>query len=432
MIKTCKKIFHKLIPDSLNSKLHTIYINAKLKKIQSNQQKTLLKVSKKDKIKVAFFLIFNSAWKYDTVYRLLESNNKFDPIVVICPVVNQGQEYMKNEMIKAEVLCLKNSYNYVRSYDEIKNTWFDVKNKLNPDIIFFTSPHELTKNEYYITNFPDKLTCYVPYSFRIDYLTEIQFNQFFHNAMWRNYYETEIHLNIARKIADNKGKNVIVTGYPTIDRTRIELGKENNSWKPQNISKKRVVWAPHWTIPGYQTTQLDWSCFLIYADYILKIALEFENEVQFAIKPHPLLIKTLSSDKLWGSTKTDEYFNQWKQLKNCQFNDGEYWDLFLDSDALIHDSGSFMAEYLALQKPVLYTQNRENIAETFNEFGKLAFECHYKARCENEIRTFIQDIVINGNDSLSIDRKNFSELFLVSDKESSAQKIVNNIINQLI
>jgi len=420
---TIKNIIRRVL--SFISKVYSYY---QIKKIHIAHNKTIKHLRKKEKIKVAFFLIFDSSWKYDNVYRLMVANDRFDPVVVICPVINQGLKFMNDEMAKCEDLCIRNGYKYVSSYSKSKDIWINIKYELAPDIIFFTNPHQLTRNEYYITNFLDKLTCYVPYSFRIDYLVELQFNQFFHNVVWRNYYETQIHFDIARKIARNKGINVVVSGYPTIDRNNEKI--ENNSWRPQNVHKKKIIWAPHWTIPGYQTTQLDWSCFLDYAECMLGIVKEFEKEVQFAIKPHPFLINILSNNDLWGSEKTKEYFEQWKQLKNCQINDGEYWDLFLNSDALIHDSGSFMAEYLALQKPALYTQNREDVAATFNDFGKLAFECHYKANSENEIRTFIQNIVVNGNDDLAIKRKVFSESYLFSDGVSASQKIVDNLINQ--
>lgn len=43
-------------------------------------------------------------------------------------------------------------------------------------------------------------------------------------------------------------------------------------------------------------------------------------------------------------------------------------DLFLTSDAMIFDSISFMAEYMATGKPSLFTSGKRNVLD-FDEFG---------------------------------------------------------------
>jgi hypothetical protein len=60
----------------------------------------------------------------------------------------------------------------------------------------------------------------------------------------------------------------------------------------------------------------------------------------------------LEQDPNWGSEKTTAYYDKWDNLDNGQFKSGDYVDL-LTSDALIHDCGSFMAEYLVVGKPAL-------------------------------------------------------------------------------
>ena len=79
-------------------------------------------------------------------------------------------------------------------------------------------------------------------------------------------------------------------------------------------------------------------------------------------KPHPMLKSKLFRTKL-GKAKTDDYFHFWETQSNTQFNDGEYIELFKQSDAMIHDSGAFLAEYIFTDKPslTLPTKIRETI-----------------------------------------------------------------------
>ena len=59
------------------------------------------KVRKKDKIKVAFFLIHDSVWKYEGVYKLMEQDERFEPLVIVCPYITFGEENMLKEMKQA-------------------------------------------------------------------------------------------------------------------------------------------------------------------------------------------------------------------------------------------------------------------------------------------------------------------------------------------
>lgn len=54
-----------------------------------------------------------------------------------------------------------------------------------------------------------------------------------------------------------------------------------------------------------------------------------------------------------------------------QLDEGEYESLFYYSDAIIHDSSSFLAEYVFTNKPALYLMNPEKINSLVNDFGKI-------------------------------------------------------------
>jgi CDP-glycerol glycerophosphotransferase (TagB/SpsB family) len=99
---------------------------------------------------------------------------------------------------------------------------------------------------------------------------------------------------------------------------------------------------------------------------MIEMAKKYQDSVQFVFKPHPVLRSKLVV--LWGEEKTNAYYNTWDSLPNSTIHEDEYIDLFLTSDAMIHDSGSFTVEYLYVNKPVMRTVSDLPLNEQFNQF----------------------------------------------------------------
>lgn len=387
-------------------------------------RKALEKVRKKanenKNIKVAFLAIFSSVWKYDGVYQLLVQDARFDPIIIVCPVVNYGKENMLAEMEKAFTVFKNKGYNVIKTYDEAKDSFLDLKKEIVPDIIFYTNPYEgLIDDRYYIKKFKDILTCYVPYAFYSGNINQVWYNSLFQNILWKAFYETEIHKKMAKENARNNGKNVVVTGYPGADGFIPSVRYGNGVWKNTDESLKRIIWAPHHTIDNREN--LNYSNFLKYHQYMLDLADKYIDQIQIAFKPHPLLKVKLYNHEEWGKERVDHYYQQWENLKNGQLESDEYVDLFNTSDAMILDSGSFTAEYLYCGKPSQFTFSDLNVRENFNEFGKLALEQHYHAYDESDIICYINRLC-DGEDNKKNVRKEFYNEYLRPPNHNSASK----------
>ena len=148
-----------------------------------------------------------------------------------------------------------------------------------------------------------------------------------------------------------------------------------------------------------------------------------------AFKPHPLLKSQLYEHSLWGKEKTDWYYSEWKNLPNTQLETGEYVDLFMTSDAMIHDCGSFTVEYHHTLNPVMYLINGKEHTGMMNSFAKEAYDLHYKGTDVQDIRNFIKKIVLEGDDYLLEKRKSFFDSYLVSPNQQSA---ADNIIHAIL
>lgn len=426
-----KSISRLVIPVRVKDLIKKVFLCKYYQFVQHSYKRKAQKLGKKDKIKVAFFLIHDSVWKYDGIYRLMEQDSRFNPIVVICPYIVYGEETMLEDMQTAFKKFSADGYNVIKTYDEVSKEWVDVKMQLKPDIVFFTNPHELTKDEYYITNYTDCLTCYAPYGITHTHLHKMQYNQLFHNVLWKYFVETDMHKDMARKYADCGGINAVVTGYPGIDAFFDKKHRPNDVWKIKDKKMKRIIWAPHHTLDEDKSF-LSYSNFLSLSQTMLDIAHDFKDEIQIAFKPHPLLRPKLYLESDWGKEKTHKYYARWKNLVNGQLNESDYVDLFLTSDAMILDSGSFLNEYLCLNKPSLYIIRDDNLTDRFNDFGKMAFACHYHGKNVKDILNFVKRNVIDGNDEIRCVREKFIKTYLIPPNNISAStNIFNYIVNEL-
>lgn len=383
--------------------------------------------AKKEKIKVAFFILFDSVWKLDRLYQLLDKHSRFEPIVVVCPIVNLGRDGMLQQLNACYDMMSKRGYNVVKAYNETNGEYLDIKQSINPDIVFYTLPYKgQIDDRYYIDKFFDCLTCFVPYAFNNQSNLDFAINQPLQNLVWRYFAETDEHKSYALKSNACKGKNVTVTGYPGIDAfIDPNYNAKPTNWKDTSLKYKRVIWAPHHTI-----TQgvINYSCFLDYAEYMIDIAKKYANCIQFVFKPHPLLRAKL--DELWGKEKTNEYYQLWEEMPNTNLQDGAYENLFLTSDAMIHDSGSFIAEYLFVNKPVMRTINNEDYIKELNPIARKCLDVYYKAYKHSDIDVFL-DNLLEGKDDLKDACTTFLNSTLLKNKNIPSDNILRSLLKNL-
>ena len=386
-------------------------------------------LKKKSKIIVAFFLQSPSVWKYDRLYWLLEHNERFEPVVVICPFnvhLNYDKKEMQKVMKQTEEFVKKSGYRYFPTFDNAKNKWLNVRKELNPDVIFYTKPYKDTLPQYHIYRFKDRLNCYAPYGVMCIDIFRIVYNLTFHNLLWRFFVETEYQVGYSRQYQTCGGTNTIVSGSLGMEPLMLPDYKPVDVWKPQPVRKKRIIWAPHHTVDYL----FNFSNFFTYCDFMFELAEKFKDEIQIAFKPHPVLKFKLIN--IWGAEKTEAYYQRWRDLFNGQLEEGYYADLFLTSDAMIHDCASFTAEYLYTRKPTMFIVKDEHTADHWNSFGIKCFDLHYHAHQPSDVEAYIKDVVIGGNDPKANERAEFYRDYLYpKDGVMPSQKIVDTIMSVL-
>ena len=369
----------------------------------------------KNLINIAFLVSDLGKWKTEHLYLAMMNHCRFNPKIFVVPYTNYDNTGLS---VLVEYLTNKR-YNF-----HILKRSQKISDIIKPDIIFYQEPYNriIDKNKRYKYNL-SSLFCYVAYGFHWNDIKWI-LNQPLLNICWQIYYENDLALKGVSSYMTNEARNCIVTGLPITDIFLRPKSEFHNPWKPQAKRKKRIIWAPHYTINS--GSAFYYSTFLFYCDYMLDIADKFHDSIQIAFKPHPVLLTKLY--EIWGKEKTDSYYAKWKDGRNTQLELGEYVGLFMHSDAMIHDCGTFTVEYHYTHNPVLYVLNGTDHNKDLNEFGRMAFDLHYKGHCEEDIEAFINN-VIEGKDEMKEARERFYNDYLLPPNGNSAS---GNIIKAIL
>lgn len=358
---------------------------------------------KKPKIKVLFVVSELSIWKTEHLYCEMFKHPRFQPVLgLVLLAADKPSESVRKFDILTKYL-LEKDYSYIELFGN------DIRSNINPDIIFYQQPYDgfINDNLFYRNN-REALFCHVNYGFNSIGQKWVGASSFLHYC-WQTYYENSTAMNYYDSVLPALSRNnAYATGLPFQNTLEKDKSQYSDPWKFQKKEKKRIIWAPHHTIP-IGGNLIEYSTFLDIADIMLELAQKYKEDIQVAFKPHPFLLKKLYD--IWGKDKTDSYYQKWTQMENTQIESGEYYGLFKHSDAMIHDCGSFTIEYLYMGNPVMYLSNGKPHTETLNDFGKAAYETHVIGQSKEDIVQFIND-VISGKDKMKVKREQFLEKYL--------------------
>ena len=200
-------------------------------------------------------------------------------------------------------------------------------------------------------------------------------------------------------------------------------------WKMVRPDAKKIIWAPHHNVKAGGGATFAWNYKFMY---------EFAKahpETSWVVKPHPFLLSRAVTNKLFPSAAAcKEYFQKWNELPNAQVYMGSYYQsLFATSDGMIHDSGSFVAEYQYADKPMIYLRFKMG---GFSELGKKILEASYcvDGRDFDAITAMMQRVFIDGDDYKAAERRAVFDKYLNYPKANgmlASEFIYKNIADEL-
>lgn len=427
-VEEAKENFFIKLKEKITNILPNKIIYNKLFRIQSAYKRKIKNIRKvyenNGKIKVAFIIVFNSVFPVRPVFEYMVKDSIFDPYIIVVPNISRTYKYMLDTYTEAyEKLKEQYGNRVLHGYDVGKDEYYDLKEEYS--ILFFCNPYEHLVNPlHHIKYFLDKncLSIYSSYGFAALKFFDEVISTDFYNCVWKACVETPMNLKYLKENEKIQGKNGIVTGY-------IKMDKYAEVSATPHI-RKRILICPHHTVWGWKTLNI--SNFLRYSELFINLPSMFP-EVDFIFRPHPLLFANLKAHNIWKDSEIEEYMRRLLSNKNMVYDkEGDYMQQFADSDAMIHDCGSFIGEYLYTEKPCCYMMKSFN--DTMNSLLPLGQECmqhYYHAFNSDDIINFIKNVVLDGNDVKRSDRINFVEKELKVNYPNAA-KFVCDIIKKEI
>ena len=393
---------------------YDLKVKQNLDYIKKNQKQVIKNLKGALPLNVIFHVYDESKWKSQSVYDLMEKNEKFNPLIVVtkncAPEENPNFQTAEN-VIKCYEYFKNKGMRVEYGYDIQKNKFIPFE-KFNPDIIIYSHPWYVYKTQGPVVCSKFALTYYIPYFLP----ASEQWHEYglrFHQYIYRHYVPTEAVRNYYSKNMPCAEHSFSVVGHPVLD----------NYNTTNEADKKYIIYAPHWTVCG---ENLRFGTFKWSGEKVLELAKSCP-ELNWVFRPHPLLYNFILSSGFMKKEEIDKYYDEWKSF--ALFSEGgDYINLFNQSYAMITDCGSFLTEYFVTENPVIHLVS-EHLKP--NATIKEIDETYYTAHNADELIKYFHQVIIDKYDYKKEDRIKLLEKLNLKNN-SSAERIINDILSDVI
>ena len=360
-------------------------------------------IRRKDKIKIGFVTIDSAQWSGDDLYNLFAADERFEVTLFDCLRMDRPDNKLIAEDFWRGVEQFKKRGLNVVALDNI--------NAAVPaqDVFIFLTPYfsyvPLGFRPENVT--PKTLITHTPYSFDIALRAKTYYNEVIFHIAWKIFFSSIPGFEVYRKNSNIGLPRGLFSGYPRMDLFFKKDAKFHFDWKMARPDAKKIIYAPHWSINAvtrYATFQWNYEFFYEFA--------KAHPKTSWIVKPHQALFYSTVKEGVFPSIEAFKaYLQKWDDLPNAQVYTGAYYqDIFATSDGMIHDSGSFIAEYQFVDKPMIFLTRESE----FNELGNAILNVSYlvDGKDFDGIAALMQRVFIEGDDYRADERKAVFDKYL--------------------
>ena len=400
--------YRKLKVQKLQIKVLGISVSLKIKPwvrnlLQKNKEKrTRIILRKNNKIRVGFLVTECSKWGYQSVYDLFKESKDFEPIILITKTFIEHKE-RENCGHSFQDCCdffKKKGMAFELAYDLDKKCPIPL-NQLDIGIVFYQQPWDVAKEHHPYDVSKYALTCYISYGFSL-LNSDFMYSEGFDRWLDINFLMSSANLEeIKEKIDDVK--NCVVVGSPKLDYYHYLTESKRN--------KPVIIYAPH------HSFDLDWlnlATFKKNGKEILELAQKYQDQIDWVFKPHPRFKFSLLKNGIMAEEEVEKYYACWEKIGRI-YEKGDYIELFKNSDGLITDCCSFLAEYLPSKHPVFHLINE---GCSWNKLANAFIGSYYTALTFEQFEKDFNQVILNKDDYKKEER--LSKIPVVLDETTTA------------
>ncbi|ACB73746.1 glycosyltransferase family protein [Opitutus terrae] len=303
------------------------------------------------------------------------------------------------------------------------------------DIAFVQSPYEVTRPSGWkisdLLRFAPRLV-YVPYALEIGGGEEnlsLLFNQPLHQLAWMICARSPRHKTLFAQRCDVGDAHVEVTGHPKMDALRNLETARDAELDAFIGSRKAVLWNPQFDVrPGLSEFGTGFSTFLRWRSYLPE-AFARRSEMAFILRPHPLFFASLEKRGVASAAEIADFLRRCEAAGNIHLDRRpSYLPAFAASTALMSDASSFLLEYGATGRPILYLHNPDGPG--LNHDGDFVRDYCATATTESEIEAFLDDVAA-ARDARGAERRAAYHEFMHVPAEGVGQLIKETVEERL-
>lgn len=350
--------------------------------IQQNYKKKIRELSKGNvKIKSVFLVSESSKWNGDSLYRRLEADSRFAPIILYksLPVNTTSTDEDDHRFFTAR------GYNFA-----VISNAADLQ-KHEPSIVFYQQPWYVQEDLIPASVSQYALCLYFPYS--IATTIEHQFTWDSCSIFFKTLYRHFVFNTAVVEQFHVKGvHNTIATGHPKMDAYLVPI--KTNPWKNKN--KFKIIYAPHHSLSN---TSLRWATF----DWNGRELLDWAGthiETEWIFKPHPGLRHAVLDVGTMSESEIDGYYDAWNHI-GTTYEQGDYFDMFRTADLLITDCGSFLTEWLPTEKPCIHLLSDNGAPKNRSFVHENSAKHYYKVKNWDELNAAMEMLAVRREDPLA-------------------------------
>ncbi len=362
------KELNRLFKDKL--KTEPIFENDPLSKIgwetiyqkEINYQKDYRKNHKQgDQLNILFIVHLGFCFSsYESIILAMKNNPKFNPIVLVVPKTQPGMTVHYEYDVDLIKYISSKDFKYYLGYE---NSEWKSLFEFDPDGVFYQTPYEyqipIIYSSKYRFAFPKIM--YTPYGpwvmdKSVTKYIESGIQKDFFTSSWKVFMD-KFSLEMLEYASPKFMDKCILSGSPKVDFYNADFIENTYCWKNHNShGRKKVIWMPRWGLAE------DRSSFPDYYEYFIDLVQE--GNIEFVMRPHPLLWGDLLRTKFFTKKEHEVMINNFSMPYNSNIDyDYDYREGLLSCDFLIMDFSSIVYEYLPTGKPLIYTKKDNTLLD---------------------------------------------------------------------
>ena len=217
-------------------------------------------------------------------------------------------------------------------------------------------------------------------------------------------------LNKFKRTTAKQIQNFLFLGYPSFEAYFKK--------QPLNNEIHSVLWIPRWSY----AEKGGGSNFLKYKDLYKDLAKD-HPDLDFTMRPHPLMFTTLEKQGLFSHEEIDVYKADLREA-NVELDQHSLLDERLEkTDLMIADYSSIIIAYFLSGRPIIYCDGGLNMYGIYKDL----YDAMYVAHSWEDVLSFV-NVLKEGKDPLKEKRLEIIQKEKINHKDS-AVRIVERIIN---